>query len=138
MSTIELLNDEQCVQCSSSKILLMVSFQVCWLLTIIWLKSEVIIIGRAVAGIGNAMCYVVTPTYIKEISDDNIRGTLCSFLVLAQNLGFISMYVIGDLLSFKTVLWISLIVPVIHFIVFLSAPESPSYLVKKKKLEVST
>lgn len=101
-----------------------------------YIKSEMIILARAISGLGNAIAYVVAPIYVKEISDDNIRGTTCSMVILAQNMGFIIMYVIGDLLSYRTVLWVSLAIPLVHFIVFFSAPETPSYLVKAKKIQV--
>lgn len=103
---------------------------------LIWPKSEFMIVARAISGIGNAGCYVIPPMYTNEISDENIRGSLGSMLILAQNLGFLIMYVCGDLLSFTTVLWISFIIPTVHFLLFLLLPDSPSYLVTKGRVEV--
>lgn len=111
------------------------SFLACWLMKLVWVQSKWLILARAVSGVGNAGCYVIPPMYTNEISDENIRGSLGSMLILAQNLGFLIMYICGDLLSFNTVLWISFIIPAVHFALFLLLPDTPSYLVKKGRIE---
>lgn len=101
------------------------------------MKTEGFIMGRAFAAIGSSLGYVVIPLYVTEIADIEIRGSLGSFIIFAKNLGITSVYVIADLISFKAVLWMALLVPTIHLIVFFNAPESPLYLVKQGKLRVS-
>lgn len=75
--------------------------------------------------------------YVKEISQDNIRGLLGSLMILMQNIGILTMYAMGSYLKYHTVLWIVLGIPVLTMVLMLKAPESPAYLVKVGKTDVS-
>lgn len=75
--------------------------------------------------------------YVKEISQDNIRGLLGSLMILMQNIGILTMYAMGSYLQYHTVLWIVLGIPVLTMVLMLKAPESPAYLVKVGKTDVS-
>lgn len=75
--------------------------------------------------------------YIKEISQDNMRGLLGSLLILMQNVGILAMYAMGSYLDYHTVLWIVLGIPIVTGVLMLKAPESPAYLVKIGKTDVS-
>lgn len=57
-------------------------------------------------------------------------------VVLFQTTGNLFLYIIGDLLSYRTILWICLSLPTFHM-VFVFMPDSPPYLVKKGRIEVS-
>ncbi|XP_026320065.1 facilitated trehalose transporter Tret1-like, partial [Hyposmocoma kahamanoa] len=112
------------------KALLFTSFcmSVCWGLKLFSTETWALITARAILGFGVAGCYVVTPLYIKEISEDSIRGTLGTLVVLSQNLGNLCVYVMGEYMSYYAVLWICLSVPLVHMLVFSTMPETPSYL----------
>lgn len=75
--------------------------------------------------------------YVKEISQDNIRGLLGSLLILVQNIGILTMYAMGSYLEYHTVLWISLSIPLLAVVLMLKAPESPAFLVSIGKTDVS-
>lgn len=75
--------------------------------------------------------------YVKEISQDNIRGLLGSLMILMQNIGILTMYAMGSYLQYHTVLWIVLGIPALTMVLMLKAPESPAYLVKVGKTDVS-
>lgn len=47
------------------------------------------------------------------------------------------MYAMGSYLEYHTVLWIVLGIPILTVVLILKAPESPAYLVKVGKTEVS-
>lgn len=79
----------------------------------------------------------MVPMYVKEISQDSIRGVLGSLLVLSQNLGVLFMYVIGAYLDYYTVQWAVLGIPIVAAVLMLKAPETPVYLVKRGKINVS-
>ncbi|CAH3950458.1 probable metabolite transport protein CsbC [Pieris brassicae] len=104
-----------------------------WSITLFSLRPWALITSRAVAGLACAGCYVVTPLYLKEIASDRIRGALGSLFILVQNLGYLLVYVAGDLLSFVTVMWLCTAIPVLHLLVFLTMPETPVFLVKQGK-----
>ncbi|XP_048485632.1 facilitated trehalose transporter Tret1-2 homolog [Plutella xylostella] len=111
------------------------SIALCWLLTIIWTNSAVIILARTITGVAAAVCYAISPVYVKEVSDDDIRGALGSLLILAQNLGFVIMYVLCTVLDFYSVAYVSLAMAAAHAVVFLNAPDTPSYLIKCQRNE---
>lgn len=76
--------------------------------------------------------------YVKEISEPGIRGTLGMLLVMSQNIGILTMYAMGGFLQYYTVLYIVVGVPVVTALVMvIKAPESPTYLMKIGKEDVS-
>lgn len=112
-------------------------WQVCWGLKLYSTETWALITARAIVGFGVGGSYVVTPLYIKEISEDSIRGTLGSLVILSQNFGNLVVYILGEYVCYHATLWICLAVPLIHLLVFPAMPETPSYLLKSGKVEVN-
>ncbi|XP_045524072.1 facilitated trehalose transporter Tret1-like isoform X1 [Pieris brassicae] len=106
-----------------------------WTLKICSMNIWVFIIARILVGITMAGACVTGPTYIKEISEDSIRGALGCWGALFTATGSLFSYIIGDLLGYHQILYVLVAFPMIHFIVFLIMPDSPSYLVKEGKLK---
>ncbi|XP_028040511.1 facilitated trehalose transporter Tret1-like [Bombyx mandarina] len=106
-----------------------------WSITLFSLRPWALIASRAVAGLACAGCYVVTPLYLKEIASDNVRGALGSLFILSQNLGYLLVYMAGDMLSFASVMWICTAIPVVHLLAFMTMPETPVFLVKQGKVQ---
>lgn len=96
-----------------------------------------LIAARAACGLAGGGCFHVVPMYVKEIAQDNIRGTLASIFILAQSAGIVIMYAMGGYLNYYTILWVVIGIPIMAFGLFLRAPESPAYLVKIGKVDVS-
>ncbi|XP_072385334.1 facilitated trehalose transporter Tret1-like [Diabrotica undecimpunctata] len=97
-------------------------------------KIEVFYIGRFLCGLGCGMSYVIIPTYIAEIADNEVRGSLGSYLQLFCTLGILFPYSLGPyvpLKLFNIILLCPAIICIILFIVFL--PESPYYLLHRGK-----
>ncbi|KAI8432826.1 hypothetical protein MSG28_013761 [Choristoneura fumiferana] len=69
------------------------------------------------------------------IASDNVRGALGSLFILSQNLGYLVVYVAGDVLSFPAVMWLCTAVPVLHLVAFLAMPETPVFLIKQGKIQ---
>ncbi|KPJ07673.1 Facilitated trehalose transporter Tret1 [Papilio machaon] len=111
------------------------SMAACWSLKIYSTSTWALILARAIVGFGVSGSYVVTPLYIKEVSEDSIRGTLGSLVILSQNLGNLLVYIAGEYLCYNTTLWICLSVPLIHLLLFITMPETPSYLLKSGKVD---
>ncbi|XP_072948017.1 facilitated trehalose transporter Tret1-like [Epargyreus clarus] len=105
-----------------------------WILLLCTVNIHVMIFARTMVGIimGSG---ITCPLYTKEISDDTIRGALGCLVVLFQTSGNLFVYIIGDLLEYKTILWVCLSLPVFHILIFMMMPESPSYLVKHGNVE---
>ncbi|XP_048484239.1 solute carrier family 2, facilitated glucose transporter member 8 [Plutella xylostella] len=106
-----------------------------WAIIMVSLAPWALITSRAVAGLACAGCYVVTPLYLKEIASDGVRGALGSLFILSQNLGYLLVYIAGDMLDFHAVTWLCGAVPALHLLAFLAAPETPVFLVKQGKVD---
>ncbi|XP_032523848.2 facilitated trehalose transporter Tret1-like [Danaus plexippus] len=106
-----------------------------WAIKLISARPVALIAARALIGFGSGGGFVVCPLYVKEISEDSIRGMTGTFVIFSQTVGNLLIFVLGDLLPFHTVLWILLAVPLVHFCVLLKLPETPSYLIKCGKNE---
>ncbi|KAI5638385.1 sugar transporter domain-containing protein [Phthorimaea operculella] len=119
------------------KALMFTSFclAICWSLKLYSTRPWVLILARGVLGFGTAGSYVVTPLYMKEISEDSMRGTLGSLVILSQNLGNLLVYILGEYLSYYGTLWVCLVVPLLHLLFFTTMPETPSFLLKSGKYE---
>ncbi|XP_045447507.1 facilitated trehalose transporter Tret1-like [Melitaea cinxia] len=104
-----------------------------WILLLSSMEVWSLILARALVGINMSGCYVTCPIYTKEISDDSIRGALGCLIILFHTTGNLFLYIAGDFLSYRTILWVCLAIPTFHLILFMMMPETPSYLVKRGK-----
>ncbi|XP_046962512.1 facilitated trehalose transporter Tret1-like [Vanessa cardui] len=109
-----------------------------WILLLSSMEVWSFILARALVGITMSGCYVTCPIYTKEISDDSIRGALGCLIILFHTTGNLFLYVIGDLLSYRTIIWICLALPTFHLVLFMMMPDSPSYFVKRGEVEEAT
>ncbi|CAH2108550.1 unnamed protein product [Euphydryas editha] len=108
-----------------------------WILLLSSMEVWSLILARALVGINMSGCYVTCPIYTKEISDDSIRGSLGCLIILFHTTGNLFLYIIGDFLSYRAILWVCLAFPTFHLILFMIMPETPSYLVKRGKFKAA-
>lgn len=113
-------------------------FQLSWLLKLSAANTITIIVARIFCGLSAGGCFAVVPMYVKEISQDNIRGQLGSLLIMFQNIGILIMFILGAYLGYFTTLYSVIWLPFLTFLMLLKAPESPAYLLKTGKVNVST
>ncbi|CAB3222727.1 unnamed protein product [Arctia plantaginis] len=111
---------------------------ICWIIKLCPSNPISLLVSRIFCGLGAGGCFHVVPMYVKEISQDNIRGTLGSISALFQSLGILSMYAIGGYLGYYTVLYFVTAIAVCIFVMLFQVPESPSFLVNQGKLKEST
>uniref|UniRef100_A0A2A4JNL8 Major facilitator superfamily (MFS) profile domain-containing protein n=1 Tax=Heliothis virescens TaxID=7102 RepID=A0A2A4JNL8_HELVI len=117
-------------------IIVMNFLQACvWIIKLLPASTTSLMVARVFCGLAGGGCFHIVPMYVKEIAQDNIRGTLASIFVLAQSAGIFIMYALGGFLDYNTVLWIVVGLPILTFAIFFKAPESPSYLVKMGKTD---
>ncbi|KAJ8726710.1 hypothetical protein PYW08_015107 [Mythimna loreyi] len=115
-------------------IMIMTIFQAfVWIITLLPASTTSLIVARVCCGVAGGGCFHVIPMYVKEISQDSIRGVLASVSALAQSFGVLFMYILGGFLDYHTVLWIVISVPFLTLGLFFKAPETPSFLVKVGK-----
>ncbi|XP_023937196.2 facilitated trehalose transporter Tret1 [Bicyclus anynana] len=106
-----------------------------WIVKLACTHPVALIGARALIGFGSGGGFVVCPLYVKEISEDSIRGMTGTFVIFSQTVGNLLVFILGDLLPFQTVLWILLAIPLVHFCILLRLPDTPSYLIKCGKNE---
>ncbi len=117
---------------------LLVSFVVTfigWAFILGAINFQMMILGRFFIGMGTGAFFVISPTYIAEISEKNIRGALGSFAQFQIGFGILIVYTLG---AFISVLWLNLVCGIIVLMVgigFLFLPESPHFYVSKNRLE---
>ncbi|XP_037965611.2 facilitated trehalose transporter Tret1 [Plutella xylostella] len=109
-----------------------------WSIPLVWATPPGFILARALVGFGAGGAFTVCPLYVKEISQDAIRGFTGSFLCLSLTFGNLLMFVLTDVVSFYSILWIMVSLPVIHIALQLWLPDSPSFLLEKGKIEEAT
>ncbi|XP_063380403.1 facilitated trehalose transporter Tret1-like [Cydia fagiglandana] len=97
-----------------------------------------LMVAQACCGIAGGGVYCVSPTYVKEIAQDSIRGVLGCSGILLQSLGLVIMYAMGAYMEYYTVLWIVVWLPILNLIALFQIPESPAFLVKTGKVEEAT
>ncbi|XP_054729327.1 facilitated trehalose transporter Tret1-like [Anastrepha obliqua] len=100
---------------------------------ILMLASEVwmLLVGRLVKGFGAGFVLSVLPMYNGEIAIDAVRGAIGTLLKLFVVSGNLYAYVIGPYVSYVTLQWCCLAVPIVFGIIFYFMPESPYYLAGK-------
>lgn len=108
-------------------------FMVTWLLILYVPTAWALYTSRLLAGIGKGMSYTVVPVFLGEIAGVNIRGALGSVFCLQLHLGFLLEAVIGPLVTYRTLNIVSAIVPVVFILTVVWIPESPYYLLKRKR-----
>lgn len=81
--------------------------------------------------------YAIIPTYISEISDDRVRGTLGSTVVFACNLGLFFAYVCGEYVDYLTIPWLMIPGTLVFIVCFIKVPDSPTFFAKRNLIDVS-
>lgn len=112
--------------------------QVSWIIRLSYTSPAVLIVARVTAGLAAGGCYNIIPMYVKEISQQDLTGILGTFTILMHTMGIFLMYLIGAYLEYKTVIIIVTVIPIFTIIAMIKAPESPAFLVKQEKIDVST
>jgi SP family sugar:H+ symporter-like MFS transporter len=117
-------------------------FAFCALGTALTHQLVFFVIARIVGGIGVGMAILVAPMYIAEVAPSKLRGTLVSInqlnIVLGISLAYFSNYYIlhkiADLtLNWRWMLGIGAVPAILYFILLFTVPESPRWLVMKKR-----
>ncbi|XP_024940210.1 facilitated trehalose transporter Tret1-like [Cephus cinctus] len=92
-----------------------------------------LIFGRLLCGLCVGLQAPLGPVYVAEISEPQLRGILLSAISLAVSIGILFVHVVGSFVSWENTALISMVFPILCFLICLNAPESPSWLLKKHK-----
>merc|ERR1711944_203999 len=92
-------------------------------------------IGRFISGIAGGLACGPGAAYVTEVSDSRWRTTFNSGLGICCLVGTVCTYVLGAILHWRTIIYISCIYPCGSFIIAVMVPESPPWLITKGRLD---
>ncbi|XP_075237248.1 facilitated trehalose transporter Tret1-like [Lycorma delicatula] len=106
-----------------------------WCLLIATRSYKILILSRLILGMAMGIIYTICPLYLGEVAEPDIRGKITSFCIVMWFFGILLAYSIGPYVSYDTLSYICISLPVglafgLYFI-----PESPYNLVMRGKYE---
>ncbi|XP_026276062.1 facilitated trehalose transporter Tret1-like [Frankliniella occidentalis] len=110
-------------------------FVVSWALVVVFDTAPLLYLARVLGGLGVGMAFTVTPIYLGEIADTEVRGALGTLLQAMLYCGILMEYVVGPYVSYLTLALTSGAVPVLFFVLFFFMPESPHWLLQRGRRE---
>ncbi|KAK5645216.1 hypothetical protein RI129_006516 [Pyrocoelia pectoralis] len=110
---------------------------VAWILIATATSLNVYLVARFIAGIAADVNFVAAPVYIAEIADKKVRGRLSSLINIFSLLGVVLIYSVGPSLTIALSSTIGIGFIIVEFLTFSSMPESPYYLLVRKKGEAA-
>ncbi|CAO1376839.1 unnamed protein product [Diamesa hyperborea] len=90
-------------------------------------------IALCLAGAAGGMMEAPVLTYVAEITTPSLRGLLSATGSTCIILGIFSQFVLGTFLKWRTIALISSFVPILAIILLFFVPESPHWLILKKR-----
>lgn len=109
-----------------------------WILILVAQSAEVLYVARLLHGFADCIGYCITPMYLGEIASDPIRGALGTLVTVMAKSGILLSYSVGPYVSVRTLPYILLIPCVLFFATFIWLPESPYFLIARKREMVAT
>lgn len=116
-------------------LILNIPFIVGWILIAASTNLTMVLIGRFITGFCVGLLGPPASVYIGETSGPKYRGFLLAGVSLAIAIGILVAHLIGTFVSWKWTALSCAVCPVISFLLMLLAPESPSWLLSKGKVE---
>ncbi|XP_073972623.1 facilitated trehalose transporter Tret1-like isoform X4 [Rhodnius prolixus] len=93
--------------------------------------------ARILAGLAKGIVFAVTPIYLAEIANTEIRGALSTMFIGFLNIGLFYDSIIGSFTNLRTMDIANLAVPLVFTAVFFFFSESPYYLLMKGKKQLA-
>lgn len=115
-------------------ILVCLPFIAGWIIIYFAYSVSMIILGTISMGIGVGCCEAPILSYIGEISEPRMRGSLSLFAGAACNFGVMIIFLIHALTDWRSTVLICAIFPVVTMGMIAFIPESPTWLVSKGRL----
>ncbi|OAY44120.1 putative sugar transporter ERD6-like 13 isoform X2 [Manihot esculenta] len=95
-------------------------------------------VGRLSVGIGTGILSYVTPTYIAEITPQNLRGACAALSMLMTGFGISLVFIIGSICHWRILALLGVIPCLLQLLGIFLIPESPRWLAnagQEKELE---
>nr|CAD7452340.1 unnamed protein product [Timema tahoe] len=108
-------------------------YVISWVLILLADNTALILVSRFIAGTGSSGTLVLCSSYVSEMAQDDIRGTLGSFLLFSINAGILFTYVLGSYVPYTALNLAGLALPLFFAASFFFLPESPVFLISKDR-----
>lgn len=118
-----------------TQVLLAIPFMTGWIIISLANNVYLILLGRFITGFCQGWLGPLGPVFVGEITTPIYRGFFLASLSLAIATGVFLSHLFGTFLHWRYTSLICGTFPLIGFIVLLSAPESPSWLLSKNRVE---
>ncbi|CAH0596283.1 unnamed protein product [Chrysodeixis includens] len=110
---------------------------IAWILMYFAWNVPVLFIANALLGIGTGIMEAPINSYVGEISEPSIRGSLCTVTQLFLSIGISGMYFLGSVVTWQTAAMISLAIPftAMCLVVIGVVPDTPVWLLSQGREE---
>lgn len=98
--------------------------------TIVFFATSVsaLYVARVTLGIGVGVSYTTNPMYVSEVADVGIRGALGTLIAVNVFTGSLLTCSIGPWISYRALVAVLLVIPILFVLSFVWFPESPHFL----------
>ncbi|XP_053979019.1 facilitated trehalose transporter Tret1-like [Hylaeus volcanicus] len=94
-----------------------------------------LLVGRIITGFCSGIMGAVTPIYIGETSDPDLRGMLLNMVILTLSFGILAVHALGTWLYWRTTAYICAGFAAISSLICIAAKESPTWLINKGRTD---
>uniref|UniRef100_A0A2A4JW00 Major facilitator superfamily (MFS) profile domain-containing protein n=2 Tax=Heliothis virescens TaxID=7102 RepID=A0A2A4JW00_HELVI len=98
-------------------------------------SMNLILAARFLGGITGGSYLVLSPIFTSEVAEDSIRGSLAVASIFLYCMGTLLSYIAGWCLTYRTIIWLQLLLSVFCTLLILLVVESPVYLLRQKREE---
>lgn len=94
-----------------------------------------ILVGRVVCGVSVGLMAVPAQVLVGEMADAGLRGFLVGGSFASYCCGILLVYALGASFNWDIVAFCAIVLPILAFVALCLIPESPAWLVRRKKIE---
>ncbi|KAH8280826.1 hypothetical protein KR054_000294 [Drosophila jambulina] len=106
-----------------------------WILVYVGGHVACLYVARFLVGFSGGIMMVVLPIFIAEISDDNVRGTLSSLLILTMCAGIALGLIMATYISYYVMPFVVGAMVIMYVLFIFPLPETPQFLLKRGREE---
>ena len=112
-----------------SLLIISLPFILSWLIIMFARNVEMLYCARIISGIAVGASCVLVPTYVSEISEQSVKGTMGALFQLLLTVGIVMAYATGAVTNYSAFSAICAFVEVVFLLSFPWMPESPVWLI---------
>ncbi|XP_063242433.1 facilitated trehalose transporter Tret1-like [Bacillus rossius redtenbacheri] len=118
-----------------SMMLVNIPFLIAWLMFHYASSVAMLYTSLVLTGLGGGLLEAPVLTYVAEITQPHLRGMLSATSSMCVILGVFIQFIMGTLMTWRTVAAVNVTFPLIAFVSLCFVPESPHWLISKDRLE---